>query len=136
MHLGFLLGFLYLVSTSTFFVSSVSAANLVLMVPMLVDGLSQRVGWRKSDNVVRFATGILFGFGMVPFFGISEISYVQNFEQYLLFTVIVSVLFILLQKYALSPHLVRFFSSVSVVTYPTGLLLSAMLFHRFLVFLL
>ena len=98
MHLGFLLGFLYMVFTSTFFVSSVSVANLVLMAPMLVDGLSQRAGWRKSDNVVRFATGLLFGFGMVPFFGISETGYVQNFEQYILFAVIASVLFILLNK--------------------------------------
>lgn len=135
MHIGFLFGFLYLVFTSNFLVSSVSAANLVLLAPMLIDGVTQRAGWRKSDNAMRFATGLLFGFGMAPFFGISDVSRQQSAEPYILFAVIISMVFILAQKRWLNRHMVRFFSAVSVVAYPAGLLLSLMLLQRFLAFL-
>jgi uncharacterized membrane protein len=135
MHLGFFLGFVYLAFTSNFFVSSISVANLILLVPLLIDGLTQRAGWRTSDNAIRFATGLLFGFGMVPFFGISEIGPAQNFEMYLAFIVFASIVLILLQKYILGENLIRLFSSISIVIYPTGLLLSALLLHRFTLYL-
>jgi uncharacterized membrane protein len=135
MHLGFFLGFVYLAFTSNFFVSSISVANLVLLVPLLIDGMTQRAGWRTSDNAIRFATGLLFGFGMVPFFGISDVNLTQNFEMYLLFVVAASLILLLVQKYALSESMIRLFSSISVVIYPTGLLLSALLLYRFLLYI-
>ena len=36
---------------------------LLLIVPMAIDGLTQLVGWRESDLVLRTLTGFLFGLG-------------------------------------------------------------------------
>lgn len=36
---------------------------LLLIVPMAIDGLTQLVGWRESDLLLRTLTGILFGLG-------------------------------------------------------------------------
>lgn len=35
----------------------------VLMIPLLIDGYSQKWNWRESNNVVRIITGFLFGLG-------------------------------------------------------------------------
>ncbi|PEL13072.1 DUF2085 domain-containing protein [Bacillus sp. AFS017336] len=33
----------------------------ILMIPLLVDGYTQKWKWRESNNVLRFITGLLFG---------------------------------------------------------------------------
>lgn len=40
---------------------------LLLILPMAIDGLTQLVGWRESDLVLRTLTGFLFGLGGVWF---------------------------------------------------------------------
>jgi uncharacterized membrane protein len=38
--------------------------GVLLNIPMVVDGYTQRKGWRKSNNALRISTGLLSGFGM------------------------------------------------------------------------
>lgn len=40
---------------------------IIMTIPLLVDGFTQKWGWRKSSNGVRFLTGILFGIGQSLF---------------------------------------------------------------------
>jgi uncharacterized membrane protein len=40
-------------------------AVLLMMLPMAIDGISQLVGLRESNNVLRFLTGFMFTFGFV-----------------------------------------------------------------------
>lgn len=44
------------------------AWGLLLMLPAAVDGATQALGWRSSNNRLRFATGLLAGFGWLTFF--------------------------------------------------------------------
>lgn len=39
-----------------------------LAVPAIVDGGTQFIGLRESNNILRFITGLLLGFGIVIFF--------------------------------------------------------------------
>ncbi len=39
------------------------SAGIILMLPLIIDGATQFFGWRKSNNFLRFTTGILFSFG-------------------------------------------------------------------------
>ena len=57
--LGQLLGFLWVLFLRP------KAGMLLLLGPMAADGISQRAGWRESNNVLRFITGLLGGFGLV-----------------------------------------------------------------------
>lgn len=36
---------------------------IVMAIPLLIDGFTQRWKWRKSNNPVRFITGLVFGVG-------------------------------------------------------------------------
>ncbi len=36
---------------------------IIMAMPLLIDGFTQRWKWRNSSNLVRFITGILFGIG-------------------------------------------------------------------------
>ena len=36
---------------------------LLLVLPLAFDGLTQRLGWRESNNVMRLATGLAAGLG-------------------------------------------------------------------------
>lgn len=38
---------------------------LVLIIPLIADGLTQAAGMRKSTNVLRLVTGVLFGFALI-----------------------------------------------------------------------
>ncbi|PMC36779.1 hypothetical protein CJ195_15250 [Bacillus sp. UMB0899] len=37
--------------------------SIIMAIPLLIDGFTQRWGWRQSSNSIRFITGILFGIG-------------------------------------------------------------------------
>jgi uncharacterized membrane protein len=39
----------------------------ILCLPLLIDGFSQMSGMRKSNNALRFFTGVLFAVGMMSF---------------------------------------------------------------------
>jgi uncharacterized membrane protein len=41
--------------------------DLIMILPLLIDGFSQFMGYRKSSNTLRLITGFLFGIGL--FFG-------------------------------------------------------------------
>ena len=41
---------------------------IVLILPVLIDGLSQYIGWRMSNNYLRFSTGLIAGTGAGMFF--------------------------------------------------------------------
>ncbi|WP_124728776.1 DUF2085 domain-containing protein [Staphylospora marina] len=38
--------------------------GLLLQIPMLIDGFTQKWGWRESTNVLRVVTGLLSGLGL------------------------------------------------------------------------
>jgi len=35
----------------------------VMAIPLVIDGITQRLKWRKSNNLLRFITGLMFGVG-------------------------------------------------------------------------
>ncbi len=39
--------------------------SLLVLLPMLLDGYTQAMGYRCSNNILRFVTGLLFGIGQV-----------------------------------------------------------------------
>ncbi len=41
--------------------------SILMAVPMLIDGFTQRWNWRKSSNSIRFLTGFTFGIGQALF---------------------------------------------------------------------
>lgn len=45
----------------------VSYGAIVLLVPLLIDSLTQYWQWRTSTNPLRFVTGLLGGIGIVGF---------------------------------------------------------------------
>jgi len=47
------------------------------MLPMIIDGLVQRLTSYESNNIKRVITGFLFGYGLVVLFVLSAISTMQ-----------------------------------------------------------
>lgn len=43
---------------------------ILLSIPMIVDGFTQKWKWRQSNNFLRFCTGLLFGIGQAIFISI------------------------------------------------------------------
>jgi uncharacterized membrane protein len=41
--------------------------SMILVLVMFIDGFTQLKGWRKSNNILRFFTGLGFGYAMVSF---------------------------------------------------------------------
>lgn len=41
--------------------------SVLIMIPTLIDGYTQSIGLRKSNNLLRFFTGLIGGVGMVLF---------------------------------------------------------------------
>jgi len=58
---GGIIGFIF---TSLGFHIPISYA-IILVIPLIVDGMSQAAGMRKSTNLLRLVTGILFGFALI-----------------------------------------------------------------------
>ncbi|MDE6953679.1 MAG: DUF2085 domain-containing protein [Erysipelotrichales bacterium] len=52
--------------------------NILLLVPMIIDGLIQLKTNYESTNIKRFLTGVLFGYGLVSIFIITSLE-VYNF---------------------------------------------------------
>jgi uncharacterized membrane protein len=44
--------------------------SLLLLVPLIIDGMSQVSGKRESTSLIRFLTGFLFGVGLQSIVGI------------------------------------------------------------------
>ena len=42
---------------------------IILLIPLIVDGVTQMFEIRESNNLLRFCTGLSFGCGVVLFFG-------------------------------------------------------------------
>ena len=38
---------------------------VLLMMPLVADGVTQYLGWRTSNNILRLITGILFGYSLL-----------------------------------------------------------------------
>ena len=64
-----LLGYLFVPIMLTFKDLPLYSA-ILLSIPMLVDGFTQKWKWRKSNNSLRFITGLLFGIGQSIFISI------------------------------------------------------------------
>jgi uncharacterized membrane protein len=62
---GLLLGFFGFIWLTLFQVHIPAMAVILLMVPMVIDGISQLAGFRESNNVVRLLTGFMFTFGFM-----------------------------------------------------------------------
>ena len=66
--LGILLGII-LGAVFGFFSQSISYIFIFIMVvPLIIDGLTQSFGLRASSNPLRLVTGVMFGFGMALLF--------------------------------------------------------------------
>lgn len=50
--------------------------SLFLLIPLIVDGYTQKFGWRTSNNVLRIFTGFLFT--------ASQCLFIKNFIQFLI----------------------------------------------------
>lgn len=59
---GVFIGQLLALPALLLFVPQVGAA--VLALPLALDGLTQKAGWRTSTNRLRLVTGLLAGFGL------------------------------------------------------------------------
>jgi uncharacterized membrane protein len=53
---------------------------IIMAVPLLMDGFSQRWKWRKSSNKARFVTGLLFGIGQSLLISTMTWNIVQYFN--------------------------------------------------------
>jgi len=62
---GILLGYLAFPLFLTNIVSFGFWTALVLNLPVYLDGTTQALGWRESDNTLRFITGLLSGIGQI-----------------------------------------------------------------------
>jgi uncharacterized membrane protein len=62
--LGILLGFFVGSCYRIFFNAFPLISGFILMIPLVIDGFSQLLGHRESNNGIRLITGFLFGFGM------------------------------------------------------------------------
>ncbi|KZX10161.1 DUF2085 domain-containing protein [Methanobrevibacter curvatus] len=67
---GFYLGIISLFFLLVLFFKSSNLENLVLfgiilLIPMILDGFSQLFHLRESNNILRFITGLIGGFGIV-----------------------------------------------------------------------
>ncbi len=64
-----LLGYLF-VPIAMVFTSIPLWLPILLSIPMLVDGFTQKWHWRRSNNFLRFTTGLIFGIGQSMFISI------------------------------------------------------------------
>jgi len=61
----------------SFFYRPPAPVCVLLMLPMIIDGLVQRLTSYESNNIKRVITGFLFGYGLVVLFVLSAISTMQ-----------------------------------------------------------
>lgn len=74
-----LLGYLFTPIALVFHMVVPLWVPIILAVPLVIDGFTQKWKWRKSSNPTRFITGILFGIGQSLFITIMIWSIVQFF---------------------------------------------------------
>ena len=65
--IGLILGAIVGVLFKTFFFRLPLYISLILATPLIIDSLTQLFDLRKSNNILRLTTGILFGFGLMAF---------------------------------------------------------------------
>jgi uncharacterized membrane protein len=58
---GGIIGFVF--TSLNFYIPILYA--IVLVIPLIVDGLTQAAGMRESTNLLRLVTGLLFGFSLI-----------------------------------------------------------------------
>ena len=63
---GILLGFFISLFLIIFRIEISLLIAIILCIPLLIDGFSQLLGWRKSNNTIRFLTGFIFGIAEIP----------------------------------------------------------------------
>ncbi|MVP01256.1 DUF2085 domain-containing protein [Paenibacillus sp. N10] len=61
--MGILLGYLALPLFLLYGMECEYGIGLVLCLPLLIDGFTQKWGWRTSSNRLRLFTGLMFGVG-------------------------------------------------------------------------
>lgn len=57
----FLVPFMFIVTESN--ILTLLIVSICLMLPLIIDGGTQALDWRKSNNFLRITTGLLFGLG-------------------------------------------------------------------------
>ena len=62
---GLVMGVFGLICLTLFHLQIPLVASIFMMVPMLVDGISQFFGFRESNNILRLFTGFMFTFGLL-----------------------------------------------------------------------
>lgn len=73
---GELVGMIFSMFSCFFFQLSVPASLLILL-PMIIDGVVQMASAYESNNRRRFITGLLFGYGIIMLFVITSIMAFQ-----------------------------------------------------------
>jgi len=63
---GILIGFFISLFLIIFRIEISLLILMILCIPLLIDGFSQLFGWRKSNNIIRFLTGFIFGIAEIP----------------------------------------------------------------------
>jgi len=67
-YVSFLIGVFFILFLKSYFLEITWMRLLVIFligfIPISIDGFTQLFGWRKSNNILRFITGIIFGFSM------------------------------------------------------------------------
>ena len=56
-----------------FFFRLTAKASFIIMIPLIIDGFTQALTSYESNNIKRFITGVLFGYGIFMLFVISTI---------------------------------------------------------------
>lgn len=69
---GELVGMIVSLFSCFFFRLSITT-SLLILIPMILDGVVQMVTDYESNNVRRFITGVLFGYGIIMLFVITSI---------------------------------------------------------------
>lgn len=61
---GLLIG--YIISIATWYLVDISPlCSAIICIPLVVDGITQYIHWRESNQVLRLITGVLCGVGSV-----------------------------------------------------------------------
>lgn len=97
-YLGFLFGICFMLLTGSFYIGSMDISVLIFLLPMMYDGVTQTLRRRESNNMFRYTTGLLFGFGLAPLLGLAEFGVEFPAVTYSAFVLLLTVFMMLLKK--------------------------------------
>lgn len=67
LYLGVLLCLIYMNQFYVYYTTYLLLISFLMIIPTVIDGITQSLGYHESNNIVRFLTGIIAGIGLVIF---------------------------------------------------------------------